>query len=435
MSSNKKQQNRPALRPDGSPDANNRVEIGPTALAFQEWQELGLVAPQLNRMREYRLQRIVEQLQQRDLAAVLLFDPLNIRYATDSTNMQLWITHNHARACLVTASGHMILWDFHNSDHLSAHLPLVKEVRHGASFFYFETGEFTLQHAKRFANEVADILLRHAGTNKRLAIDKIEIAGLRALDQLGMEISDGQAVMEQARLIKNIDEINAMRCSIASTEIALRKMQNASGPGVSENDIWAILHAENIRRGGEWIECRIMSTGPRTNPWFQESGPRIVEYGDMLALDTDLIGPYGICADISRSWLIGDAEPTAEQKQLYQLAYEHLQTNMQLLKPGLSFRELTEQSHRLPEEYRQQRYGVIMHGVGLCDEYPSIRYPEDYAGHGYDGILQAGMTLCVEAYVGAVGGKQGVKLEDQVLITATGFENLTHYPFEAKMLT
>lgn len=434
MNSNKKQKNRTLLRPDGSPDDNNRVEIGPTALAFQEWQELGLTAPQLTRMREYRLQRIAEQLQQRDLAAVLLFDPLNIRYATDSTNMQLWITHNHARACLVTASGYMILWDFHNSDHLSRHLPLVKELRHGASFFYFETGEFTPQHAQRFANEVADILLRQVGTNKRLAIDKIEIAGLRALDQLGFEISDGQLVMEQARLIKNLDEINAMRCSIASTEIALRKMQNASVPGVSENDIWSILHAENIRRGGEWIECRIMSSGPRTNPWFQESGPRIVDYGDMLALDTDLIGPYGICADLSRSWIVGDAEPTSEQKQLYQLAYEHIQTNMALLKPGVSFRELTEQSHRLPPEYRDQRYGVIMHGVGLCDEYPSIRYPEDYASHGYDGVLQAGMTLCVEAYVGAVGGKQGVKLEDQVLITETGFENLTHYPFETKLL-
>lgn len=434
MNSNKKQQNRPLLRPDGSLDENNRVEIGPTALAFQEWQALGLVAPQLTRMREYRLQRIVTQLQQRDLAAVLLFDPLNIRYATDSTNMQLWITHNHARACLVTASGYLILWDFHNSEHLSRHLPLVKEVRHGASFFYFETGEFTPQHAQRFAHEVADLLLHHVGANKRLAIDKIEIAGLRAFDQLGFEISDGQSVMEQARLIKNGDEINAMRCSLASTEIAMRQMQTASVPGVSENDIWAILHAENIRRGGEWIECRIMSSGPRTNPWFQESGPRIVEYGDMLALDTDLIGPYGMCADLSRSWLIGDADPTAEQKQLYQLAYEHIQTNIALLKPGVSFRELTERSHRLPPEYRDQRYGVIMHGVGLCDEYPSIRYPDDYVGYGYDGVLQAGMCLCVEAYVGAVGGQQGVKLEDQVLITATGFENLTRYPFEAKLL-
>ncbi|TXH69233.1 MAG: aminopeptidase P family protein [Thiothrix sp.] len=435
MSSNKKQQNRSSLRPDGSPDDNDRVEIGPTALAFQEWHELGLRVPQLTRMREYRLQRIVQQLQQHNLAAVLLFDPLNIRYATDSTNMQLWITHNHARACLVTASGYMVLWDFHNSDHLSKHLPLVKELRHGASFFYFETGEFTPQHAQRFANEVSDILLHQVGTSKRIAIDKIEIAGLRAFDHLGFEIIDGQMVMEQARLIKNMDEINAMRCSIASTEIAMRKMQNASVPGVSENDIWSILHAENIRRGGEWIECRIMSTGPRTNPWFQESGPRIVEYGDMLALDTDLIGPYGFCADLSRSWLVGNAEPTAEQKQLYQLAYEHIQTNMALLKPGVSFRELTELSHRLPSEYRDQRYGVIMHGVGLCDEYPSIRYPEDYAGHGYDGVLQAGMTLCVEAYVGAVGGSQGVKLEDQVLITETGFENLTHYPFEASMLS
>lgn len=435
MTSNQKQNNRSKVRPDGSPADNNRVEIGPTALAFHEWQELGLVAPQLSRMREYRLQRIVEQLQARDLAAVLMFDPLNIRYATDTTNMQLWITHNHARACLVTASGQMILWDFHNSEHLSAHLPLVNEVRHGASFFYFETGEHTPEHALRFAQEVTDIMLRHCGSNKRLAIDKIEIAGLRAFDHLGFEISDGQAVMEQARLIKSVDEINAMRCSIASTEIAMRTMQNASVPGVCENDIWAILHAENIRRGGEWIECRIMSTGPRTNPWFQESGPRIVEYGDMLALDTDLIGPYGICADLSRSWLIGDAKPSAEQKQLYQIAYEHIQTNMQLLKPGVSFRELTERSHRLPEEYRAQRYGVIMHGVGLCDEYPSIRYPEDYAGHGYDGVLQAGMTLCVEAYVGAVGAKQGVKLEDQVLVTETGFENLTRYPFEANMLS
>ncbi len=75
-----------------------------------------------------------------------------------------------------------------------------------------------------------------------------------------------------------------------------------------------------------------------------------------------------------------------------------------------------------------------MHGVGLCDEYPSIRYPEDLEGHGYDGVLEPGMALCVEAYVGAVGGKEGVKLEDQVIITEDGFENLTNYPFEKELL-
>ncbi|HDM8136720.1 TPA: aminopeptidase P family protein [Vibrio harveyi] len=422
------------LKPDGSVNDNDRVEIGPTALAFQEWADLGLTPPNLHKMREYRLKRIVDQLQARDLAGVLLFDPLNIRYATDSTNMQLWIAHNHARACFVSAEGYMILWDFHNCEHLSAHLPLVKEVRNGASFFYFETGNRTNEHAHHFAKEIADIVKRHGGGSNRIAVDKIEIVGLRELDKQGLDIFDGQEVMELARAVKNIDEINAMRCSIASTEIAMKKMQEATVPGVTENDIWSVLHAENIKRGGEWIECRILSSGPRTNPWFQECGPRVVKEGELLAFDTDLIGPYGFCADLSRTWLIGDVEATEEQRHLYRVAYEHIQHNMEILKPGMTFEEVTRSGLLLPEKYRPQRYGVMMHGVGLCDEYPSIRYPEDLEGHGYDGLLEPGMALCVEAYVGAVGGKEGVKLEDQVIITEDGFENLTNYPFEKELL-
>lgn len=423
------------LKPDGSIDDNDRVEIGPTALAFEEWEALGLTPPNLQRMRGYRLERIVQQLQKNDLAGVLLFDPLNIRYATDSTNMQLWITHNHARACFVSADGYIILWDFHNCEHLSAHLPLVKEVRGGASFFYFETGDRTGEHAKHFVKEIADIVKEHAGDNKRIAVDKIEIVGLRELDKQGLTVFDGQEVMEFARAIKNVDEINAMRCSIASTEIAMKKMQEATVPGVTEDDIWAVLHAENIRRGGEWIECRLLSSGPRTNPWFQEAGPRVVKAGEFLAFDTDLIGPYGICADISRTWMIGDIEPTAEQRRLYQVAHEHIRYNMEILKPGMTFAEVTQAGILLPPEFRAQRYGVMMHGVGLCDEYPSIRYPEDVEQHGYDGVLEPGMALCVEAYVGAVGGKEGVKLEDQGIITEDGFENLTNYPFEENLLS
>ncbi len=75
-----------------------------------------------------------------------------------------------------------------------------------------------------------------------------------------------------------------------------------------------------------------------------------------------------------------------------------------------------------------------MHGVGLCDEWPSIRYPQDWQAGQYDYDLEPGMMLCVEAYVGAVGGREGVKLEDQVLITEDGFENLTHYPWDARLL-
>ncbi len=132
------------LRRDGTPADNDRVEIGPTGLAFSEWQEAGLTPPDLPSLREYRLARLQEQIIAHDCAGLLLFDPLNIRYATDSTNMQLWIAHNAARACFVPPSGKVILFDFHSCAHLSAHLPLVGEVRSGASFFYFETVVFHL---------------------------------------------------------------------------------------------------------------------------------------------------------------------------------------------------------------------------------------------------------------------------------------------------
>ena len=75
-----------------------------------------------------------------------------------------------------------------------------------------------------------------------------------------------------------------------------------------------------------------------------------------------------------------------------------------------------------------------MHGVGICDEYPAIRYREDFESYGYHGVVEAGMVFCVEAYVGELGGKNGVKLEDQVLITEDGYENMTKYPFEETLL-
>jgi len=423
-----------ALKPDGSPDDNDRVEIGPTALAFAEWEALGLEIPQLDTMREFRLQRLAHELQQRDYGGILLFDPLNIRYATDTSNMQLWITHNPARACFVSADGYIVLFDFHSCDHLSAHLPLVRELRSGASFFYFESAHRGEEHANKFARSIDELMRTHAGDNRCIAVDKIEIAGLRALEKIGLEVFEGQEVTELARVIKGPDEIKAMRCAVAACEAAMFEMQDAVKAGKSENEIWSVLHAGNIKRGGEWLETRIFSSGPRTNPWFQESGPRIVSDGELLALDTDMVGTYGMCCDISRTWLCGDVEPTVAQKRLYQMSYEHIMTNMELLKPGIKFSEITARAHRLPDSCVPNRYGVVMHGVGLCDEYPSLRYREDYDAYGYDGVIEPGMTICVEVYAGEVDGKEGVKLEDQVLITEDGYENLTRYPFEERLL-
>ena len=422
------------LKPDLTPRDNDRVEIGPSEMAFAEWEKAGIKAPDIPALREYRLSRLQQQIQKHDCAGLLLFDPLNIRYACDATNMQLWITHNAARACFVPPKGKIVLWDFHGCEHLSAHLPLVGEVRHGASFFYFETGNHTRDAAVRFIGEVMEIMKRQDKGNKRLAVDKIEHVGHAVLVENGVEVIEGQMLTEHARAVKNDNELLAMRCAIHGCEMAMEEMRAAMRPGVSENQMWAALHAGNIARGGEWIETRILSSGPRTNPWFQECGPRIMADGDMLAFDTDLVGIYGYCCDISRTWIVGEAKPTAGQRTLYKVAHEHIMTNIDLIRPGMGFAEMTEKAHRLPRKYRDQRYGVIIHGIGLCDEYPCVRYPEDVEAHGYEGVFEPGMTLCVEAYVGEVGGREGVKLEEQVLVTESGVETLSTYRYEDDLL-
>ena len=114
------------LKGDNSPDDNNRVEIGPTHLAYKEWETLNIELPDLEAMREYRWKRLTQHILERDYGGLLMFDPLNIRYATDSTNMQLWNTHNPFRAVLVCADGYMVIWDYKNAPFLSKFNTLVR---------------------------------------------------------------------------------------------------------------------------------------------------------------------------------------------------------------------------------------------------------------------------------------------------------------------
>jgi Xaa-Pro dipeptidase len=403
-------------------------DLGPGALAAGEWQALGLELPDLDALRAGRLARVRAELAKRDYAGAVLTDPINVRYATDSTNMQLWCLHNAVRYAFVATEGPVVLFDFHGCAHLSVHLPLIDEIRPGRPWFYFDGGSRVQEHARSWAAEIADLLRAHGGGNRRFAVDKINPEGLRALEAAGIVALDGQEVMEHARAIKSVDEIRAMRCAIAACEAGMAAMQGALRPGISEQELWAELHKANIARGGEWIETRLLASGPRTNPWFQECSSRVIGAGDVVAFDTDLIGPYGYCADISRTWICGDAAPSDRQQAMLRLAMEQIEHNRALLRPGLTFAEFGEKAFELPERYRANRYSVVAHGVGLSDEYPAIYYPEDVARSGYDGVFEASVTVCLESYIGEEGGPDGIKLEQQVLITERGAELLSSYP-------
>ena len=424
--------------PDGTPNDNDRIEIGPTQLARQEWQAAGLALPDLSAMRAYRHTRLTQHIVDRDYGGLLMFDPLNIRYATDSTNMQLWNTHNPFRAVLLCADGYMVIWDYKNAPFLSDFNPLVREQRSGADMFYFGRGDKIDVQADVFANEVRALIAEHGG-NQRLAVDKIMLPGLRALEAQGFQIMEGEEVTEKSRSVKGPDEILAMRCANHACETTVRAMEDfaraSAGNGETcEDDIWAVLHAENIRRGGEWIETRLLASGPRTNPWFQECGPRITQPNEIISFDTDLIGAYGICIDISRSWWIGPDAPRPDMVYAMRHAHEHIMTNMDMLRPGVTIPELIANAHVLDEQFQEQKYGCMMHGVGLCDEWPLVTYPDKAVPGAFDYALEPGMVLCVEAAVGAVGSDFTIKLEDQVLITETGYENLTTYPFDTALM-
>ena len=430
---------RGATLADGSANDADRVEIGPTPLAVAEWYAAGLTPPDLPAMRRFRWERLTAALVARDLGGLLLFDPLNIRYATDTTNMQLWNSHNPFRAVLLTADGHMVLFDYKQAPFLSSFNPLVAEVRSGASFFYNVCGDGTRSDAQSFAGQVDEVMQAHSGTNRRLAVDKIMIHGLRALEAAGFEVHEGEEVTERVRAIKGPDEILAMRCASHACEAAVAEMEAAARTGIpkgamTEDDIWAELHAGNIRRGGEWIETRLLASGPRTNPWFQECGPRVVQNNEIVAFDTDLIGAYGICVDISRTWWIGDRAPRPDMIDAMRHAMEHIAVNMALLKPGVTVRELVFGGHRLASLHDRQKYSCRMHGVGLCDEWPFVLYPDAWVEQAHDAVIEPGMVLCVEALVSPEGGDFSIKLEDQVLITENGAECLTRYPWDTALL-
>ena len=160
---------------------------------------------------------------------------------------------------------------------------------------------------------------------------------------------------------------------------------------------------------------------------MQESSNKIMQTGEIVAFDTDMVGPYGYCADISRAYVVGH-KFNDEQKKLYSMATDQIDHNARLIKPGMSFIEFIEKSLILPDEYYGNRYSCMVHGIGLCDEWPQIKYPTD--GGQREGCFEKNMTITLETYIGKVGGKEGVKLEQQYLVGENNLELMSHHPLE-----
>ena len=379
-----------------------------------------------DKLRSYRLDRVKKELEKNNLEACILFDPVNVRYALDTLNMSVYNMHNLTRYCFVPVNGPVILYEYFNCENLSEGLNLIDEIRPAITWDYFSNGDQSEAQLKKWISEVKDLSNSYF-KSKKIAIDVLNGPAVSALNKEGISVVDAKLILEQARVIKSPEEIKCMRSAIDVAEMGIVKMREQLKPGMTENELWSILHQTNIENYGEWIECRILSSGERTNPWMQECSNKVIQHGEIVSFDTDMVGPYGYCADISRAFVVGN-KFNDEQKKLYSMAMEQIDYNSRLNKDGLSFKEFTEKSWNLPEDYYPNRYSVMVHGIGLCDEWPAIRYPTD--GGERSGTFQKNMTITVESYIGKVGGKEGVKLEQQYLIGENGLELMSHHPLE-----
>ena len=396
-----------------------------------DWSDLTRIRdkPQINsaRMYEYRRQRLREQLRLHEADFCILLNPISLRYAVDYRSYMLFQSHIPTVYLFLPQDGPTVLYGCYYD------VPQVDDFRPGRAHAFFEGGTNIDVAATELADDVVAYLDEIGSRNRRVAIEYVNPSVTQALEARGVEVIDGVRIAELARLIKSADEIDCMRWAIAVGEHGAAMMKRALRPGVTELQLWGLLNYTNIANDGDWHEGRMLSSGPRTNPWLQEASARSIEAGDLVGFDTDMVGPFGYFVDLSRTFHCGPVKPTRRQKQIYRMAVDEIEHNLQLVRPGMTLLEMQRQAYPVPEECQKNAYPCIMHAVGMCDEYPQAR-PLFRAVNPYDCSLQAGMVVCIESYMGPEGERDGVKLEQQVLITETGYELLTTFPYEASLL-
>lgn len=379
----------------------------------------------LDAARAWRLGRFRAALEAAGLDGLLMYDPINIRYAFDSSNMQVWTAHNPIRYGLLLTGGPGILYEFAGCDHVNQGLPGIDELRRAISYMFMAKGDKAEGFLKDWADDLAATLPKGA----RLAADKLDPHAAHALAERGITVVDGTPLTETARAIKSPEEIALMRWTIRVCEAGMARIYEHSIPGATERELWGHLHFENARSGGDWLESKLLTAGPNTNPWYRECSDYRVKAGEMISFDTDMIGPYGYCADLSRSWVCGYQPMNRDQRRLYRLALDQIEHNTALLKPGVTFAEFNEASWRIPERHQPYRYSLALHGVGMADEWPVVPLHCDWTDRAMSGVFEPGMVVCVESLM-AEAGSESIKLETQVLITETGSERLDSFPWE-----
>jgi Xaa-Pro aminopeptidase len=207
--------------------------------------------------------------------------------------------------------------------------------------------------------------------------------------------------------------------------------------GMKENEAQGIMAKAIYDAGGEYIEGWVVNSGDRTNPRSFNWSDRPVRPREFLVIEachTTYCG-YKLCYD--RTFLVG-AKPTELQKEIYQAAVEMQERFRELIKPGVTTRELAEWRPRLgenfktPKQVKKWKAKWANHFGGMGIAYDSAPY-----FHGVDDAeiaLEKNMTLAYHALISAEGETGGAAMENTYVLTDKGAECLTKWPYEEIMI-
>lgn len=410
---------------------SERTDLSGLALLDRAPESEGI---DLRAVRLYRLGRVRSQMEKYGIDALILSDPINIRYATGSRNMQVFSMRNAPSRYLLLTANRSILFEFTGCLHLGQGYETIDEVRPSKTASFVAAGPKIEERELLWAKDMGELITALVGRSATLGLERLNANVAIALKNLGFSIVDAQRPVEMARAIKSAEEVKCIVASLRATEAAVGILRDTIRPGITETALWSVLHQSVIGQNGDYCETRLLSAGQRTNPWFQETASYVIRKNELIGLDTDVVGCHDYYSDFSRTFHSGPDSPTEEQRELYKVANEQVVHNMGILRPGLTFREYADLAWNIPEKYYANRYYLSAHGCGMTGEYPYLYHRGDFPDAGYDGVIETGMVICVESYVGEDGGSQGVKLEQQVLITETGIEVLSNFPFEESLL-
>jgi Xaa-Pro dipeptidase len=382
----------------------------------------------LERLRLGRLARLQRAMRDHDVAALVLTNEPNVRYATGATAMPVYAMSTFARCALVPQQGNPILFEHGNSMHRSAlRAPDVRPMH--AWEFYDDPGP----QAAIWAGETLAALDELGAAGEAVAVDRLGTPAFLALHERGVRLRDAAPVTQQARRVKTAEEVALFDLNAGLLMAMLEAFEAAIAPGVSERELLAVLSDVMVRGGGEYLATTTVCSGPNTNPWRAEATDRRLEAGDLVFVDTDTVGVEGCFFCVSRTFPVGEAAPSHAQRAIYRESLEWLAAMKSLVRPGVTCGELAAEAPAFPERFTAQRYECYFHGIGLEEENPSLCHPADVQPNP-DTVLEDGTALVVELYAGEVGGRDGVKLGDEILVTGDGHRVFAPYPFSERLL-